>query len=62
MIVLINTAPDDTVDELDFSLFTSSELDYDDLANLSLDEPDMELVIDISDAQELEERSIARFA
>ena len=62
--VLTNTAPDDTVDELDFSLFTSSEFSYDALADLSLtfDDSDMEVVIDISDSREMEERSIARFA
>ena len=48
--VLTNTAPDDTVDELDFSLFTSSEFSYDALADLSLtlDDSDMEVVIDIT--------------
>ena len=43
-------------------LFTSSGLDNDDLANLSLDEPDMELVTDISDTQELKSAPLHRVA
>ena len=64
MIVYQQTAPDDTVDELDFSLFMSSEFSYDALADLSLilDDSGMEVVIDISDSREMEERSNARFA
>lgn len=56
MHVLTYTAPDSTVDELDFSLFTSPEFCYDDLADLSLalSDSDMEVVIDITVAREME--------
>ena len=52
---LTNKASDDTVDELDFSSFTSSEFSYDALANLplTLNDSDMEVVIDISDSREM---------
>ena len=53
--------PDNTVDDLDFSLFQSHEdILYDVLGDLSFDEDD--IAIDVSDCKELEERCIARFA
>ena len=56
--------PDDNVDELDFSVSWSTNFRYDDLADLSLtlDDSDEEVAIDISNAREVEDRSIAQFA
>jgi hypothetical protein len=55
------SGPDDTVDDLDFSLFRSyDDVLYDALGDLSFDDDDT--VIDISDDAELEEHCIARFA
>lgn len=51
----IHPGPDDTVDDLDFSLFQSHEdILYDALADLSFDDDDV--VINISDCIEQEER------
>ncbi len=55
------SGPDDTVDDLDFTLFQSHEdILYDALGDLSFEDDDV--VIDVSDRAELEERCIARFA
>ena len=55
------SGPDDTVDDLDFSLFLSHEdIQYDVLGDLSSD--DDEIAIDVSDCVELEQCCIVRFA
>ena len=60
-ILYFYSGPDDTVDDLDFSLFRSYDnVLYDALGDLSFD--DDNIVIDVSDCAEMEEHSIARFA
>ena len=58
------TGPDDTGDELNFSVFMSSDFWYDDIADfsLTLENSDEEVVINISNACEVGEYSIAQFA
>ena len=62
--VTSHSATDDTVEEMDFSPFSSPEFCYNDLADLSLtmDDSHVEVYIDISDSLEVEEQSIAKFA
>ena len=60
-ILYFYSGPDDTVNDLDFSLFRSyDDVLYDALGDLSFD--DDNTVIDVSDCAEMEEHSIARFA
>ena len=57
----LSSAPDDTVQDLDFSLFDSHDDNlYDALADLSFEDEDV--VIDVSDQPDLEEHSIHEFA
>ena len=61
-IILLSSysGPDDTVDNLDFSLFQShDDILCDVLGDLSFKH---DVVIDVSDSAELEERCIARFS